>query len=147
MEQYGDIHLHHSNYPNNECPQSCGNQINYEHANICNSKPYGTSNPPQIGQEEGVAYKNGHAYDCGCNLCQSPYSVPYATGPGGFMGDMLQYKPCSSPNCRCVGCSGDCKCGCRNVEKFMDLGDNSLKNLLILAIIGAIIYYGFIYKK
>jgi len=142
MEHYGDIHLHHSKYPNNECPQNCGNKVNYDHANLCGSTPYGTSNPPQ----EGVAYKNGEAYDCGCNLCQSPWSVPYQTGPGGFMGDMLQYKPCKNPNCHCADCSGNCNCG-NGVEGFVNLGDNSMKNLLILAIIGGVVYYGFMHKK
>ena len=140
MEHYGDVHLHHAKYPNNQGPQSCGTQINYEHANLCGSTPYGTSNPPQ----PGVEYRNGHAYDCGCNLCQAPYSVPYATGPGGFMGDMLQYRACKHPYCKCTDCDGNCKCGASaaaSIEGFMNFGDNSVRNLLLLGGVGALAYY------
>ena len=142
-EGYGDTHLHHSMYPGGKCPHKCGSQVNYEHANLCDSVPYGSA-----AQIPGVQYRNGEAYDCGCNLCQSPYSVPYVTGPGGHMGDMLQYKPCKKPYCKCTDCDGE-NCSCAkgfSKEGFGNLGDNSLMNLLLLLIIAALVYYFYLHK-
>lgn len=140
IENYGDEHLHYSGYPGAKCPHKCGTAVNYEHANLCDSVPYGTVNP-------GVQYRTGEAYDCGCNLCQSPYSVPYATGPGGHLGDMLQYKPCKNPYCRCTDCDGNCKCAGAVVEGFGCMGDNSFMNLLMLLLIAAVLYYLFVHNK
>lgn len=100
-ENYGDIHLHHAGYPGAEYPHSCGSGYNYEHGNLCGADAAGA---------EG-AVKNGHAYDCHCNLCQPPYSLPYHPGPGGHLGGLSGLKPCGNPYCKCTDCDGRCKCG------------------------------------
>jgi hypothetical protein len=99
MEHYGDVHLHETDYPGCKQPGVCGAEQNYYHGNQCG------------GQGE----KNGHPYDCHCNLCQAPYSLPYQSAPGGHLGDMGQVKPCGNPNCRCTDCDGNCKCGANSV--------------------------------
>lgn len=141
MEHYGDIHLHHSAYPSGKCPGNCEEpNPHFDHGNMC-----GTSQ-----QIPGVPYRNGHAYDCGCNLCQAPYSVPYATGPGGFLGDMMQFKPCKNPYCRCADCDGNCKC---NVKLMVPItegfggGDVNWTFLILLLGVGAAVYYFYFYKK
>lgn len=107
MEHYGDVHLHESDYPSCTQPGVCGAEQNYYHGNQCG----------------GGGEKNGHPYDCHCNLCQSPYSLPYQSAPGGHLGDMAQIKPCGNPNCRCTDCDGNCKCGGANA--MMHYEDNS----------------------
>ena len=136
-EGYGDVHLHHSDY-SSECPKACGTKVNYEHANLCGSVPFGSAVP-------GVQYRNGQEYDCGCNLCSAPYSVPYASGKGGHLGDMLQFKPCKNPYCRCPDCDGNCKCGMK--EGFGNMGESCMGNFLLLLIIAAFVYYFFFYKQ
>ena len=136
MEHYGDIHLHHGDYPQG-CPKKCGENNHYEHGNMCGNK-----------QKAGVMYRNGHAYDCGCNLCSPTFSVPYADGPGGFLGDMLQFKPCHNPYCVCTDCSGDCKCNAKKMaEKFADMNDVNMMHLFLLIGGAALIYYFYFYKK
>ena len=94
MEHYGDIHLHQTDYPGPVSPGTCDSTNNYFHGNQC-----------------GEATKNGHPYDCNCNLCQPPDSLPYQAGPGGHLGSLAGLKPCGNPYCRCTDCDGNCKCG------------------------------------
>lgn len=130
MEHYGDPHLHHTGYPGAEYPHSCGDSSpHYAHGNMCASPD---------GQQVGVAYKNGHAYDCGCNLCQAPFSLPYHPGPGGHMGGMAQHKPCGRPYCRCADCDGNCSCG---KEGFGGMSDNTMNWLLLLGLLFAAYYF------
>lgn len=93
-EHYGDIHLHHGNYPGPATPGACDSSHNYFHGNQC-----------------GKTYTDDQPYDCHCNLCQPPYSLPYQAGPGGHLGGLTAMKPCGNPHCRCTDCTGNCHCG------------------------------------
>lgn len=96
MEHYGDIHLHHGEYPGPAAPGACDSNVNYFHGNQC-----------------GQTYDADHPYDCHCNLCQPPYSLPYQAGPGGHLGGLTGIRPCGNPHCRCTDCDGNCKCGAK----------------------------------
>lgn len=146
-ENYGDIHLHHADYPGAEHPSSCGSEYNYSHGNMCGSGTEGASG----------AIKNGHAYDCHCNLCQPPYSLPYHPGPGGHLGGLQGMRPCGNPHCKCTDCDGRCKCGAMQavVEQMnasgrfmagagmaggLDVDNDWIRWLIILALVGAGIF-------
>ena len=94
MEHYGDIHLHQADYPGCSDPSVCaGTTHNYYHGNQCSG-----------------AKGADHPYDCHCNLCQAPYSLPYQSGSGGHLGGLKAHKPCGFPHCKCTDCDGNCRC-------------------------------------
>jgi hypothetical protein len=129
-ENYGDIHLHHSDYPGPCAPGACDTTYNYYHGNQC-----------------AGGIKNGHPYDCHCNLCQPPYSLPYQSGPGGHMGSLSGLAPCGNPYCHCTDCDGNCKCGAMEavaaesvaVEKQPGFDLFDLLNLRNIVIVGLLI--------
>jgi hypothetical protein len=93
MEHYGDVHLHQADYPGCAQAGACaGNEHNYYHGNQA---------------------KGEHPYDCHCNLCQQPYSLPYVSGPGGHLGGLKALKACGNPYCKCTDCDGNCRCGAK----------------------------------
>jgi hypothetical protein len=138
MEYYGDVHLHESEYPSGTHPGVCGAEQTY-HGNQCG----------------GGAEKNGHPYDCHCNLCQAPYSLPYQSTPGGHLGDMAQVKPCNNPNCRCADCDGNCKCGGANApitqmaaeEKTLLSSLTGMINLKYVALLLILAFLAYMYYK
>lgn len=140
-EGYGDPHLHHTGYPGSQYPHSCGDSSPHKaHGNMCTE--------PE-NQVPGVAYKNGHAYDCSCNLCQAPWSLPYHPGPGGHMGGLQEHRPCGNAHCRCADCDGNCKCGAGNMVEGFNVGgqDMSMMYFLMLLAIAFAVYYFVLRKK
>ena len=120
MEHYGDIHLHQADYPGCAAPGACaGDEHNYYHGN--DAKP-------------------DHPYDCNCNLCQAPYSLPYESGAGGHLGAIQ--RACTNPNCTCPNCDGNCKCGANKMTMLETVMQYfNLKYIVIGTLLGLLVFY------